>query len=466
MTERQQMKKQKPEERINNFKEVACGFNKEEALAEAERCLQCKNRPCVDGCPVEVPIPDFIDKILEEDFDDAVDIIKGKNALPAICGRVCPQEEQCEIECILGKKGEPVAIGALERFVADFDLDSDKEEEINSVEAKGVKVAIVGSGPSGLTAAADLAKLGYQVTLFEALAEPGGVLRYGIPEFRLPKSIVDEEIDYIKQLGVEVKTNVLIGSTLTIDELREEGYEAIFVGTGAGLPYFLNLPGENLNGVYSSNEFLTRSNLMKAYKFPEYKTPIVTGKNVAVVGAGNVAMDSARTALRLGAEEVSIVYRRSRNEMPAREEEIENAEEEGIDFKLLRNPVKIIGDGDGWVKELECVKMELGEPDSSGRPRPITIEGSNFTIPVDTVVIAIGQGPNPLLSKKTPELETTEWDNIIVDEETYETSIEGVFAGGDVIGGAATVIAAMGDGRKAADEIHAYLQGKKMSKLR
>ncbi|SDC55109.1 sulfide dehydrogenase (flavoprotein) subunit SudA [Candidatus Frackibacter sp. WG13] len=460
MTERQQMKKQKPEERINNFKEVACGFNKEEALAEAERCLQCKNRPCVDGCPVEVPIPDFIDKILEEDFDDAVDIIKGKNALPAICGRVCPQEEQCEIECILGKKGEPVAIGALERFVADFDLDSDKEEEINSVEAKGVKVAIVGSGPSGLTAAADLAKLGYQVTLFEALAEPGGVLRYGIPEFRLPKSIVDEEIDYIKQLGVEVKTNVLIGSTLTIDELREEGYEAIFVGTGAGLPYFLNLPGENLNGVYSSNEFLTRANLMKAYKFPEYKTPIVTGKNVAVVGAGNVAMDSARTALRLGAEEVSIVYRRSRNEMPAREEEIENAEEEGIDFKLLRNPVKIIGDGDGWVKELECVKMELGEPDSSGRPRPIAIEGSNFTIPVDTVVIAIGQGPNPLLSKKTPELETTEWDNIIVDEETYETSIEGVFAGGDVIGGAATVIAAMGDGRKAADEIQAYLQGK------
>ena len=460
MTERQQMKKQKPEERINNFKEVACGFNKEEALAEAERCLQCKNRPCVDGCPVEVPIPDFIDKILEEDFDDAVDIIKCKNALPAICGRVCPQEEQCEIECILGKKGEPVAIGALERFVADFDLDSEKEEEINSVEAKGVKVAIVGSGPSGLTAAADLAKLGYQVTLFEALAEPGGVLRYGIPEFRLPKSIVDEEIDYIKQLGVEVKTNVLIGSTLTIDELREEGYEAIFVGTGAGLPYFLNLPGENLNGVYSSNEFLTRANLMKAYKFPEYKTPIVTGKNVAVVGAGNVAMDSARTALRLGAEEVSIVYRRSRNEMPAREEEIENAEEEGIDFKLLRNPVKIIGDGDGWVKELECVKMELGEPDSSGRPRPIAIEGSNFTIPVDTVVIAIGQGPNPLLSKKTPELETTEWDNIIVDEETYETSIEGVFAGGDVIGGSATVIAAMGDGRKAADEIQAYLQGK------
>lgn len=454
------MKKQKPEERINNFKEVACGFNKEEALAEAERCLQCKNRPCVDGCPVEVPIPDFIDKILEEDFDDAVDIIKCKNALPAICGRVCPQEEQCEIECILGKKGEPVAIGALERFVADFDLDSEKEEEINSVEAKGVKVAIVGSGPSGLTAAADLAKLGYQVTLFEALAEPGGVLRYGIPEFRLPKSIVDEEIDYIKQLGVEVKTNVLIGSTLTIDELREEGYEAIFVGTGAGLPYFLNLPGENLNGVYSSNEFLTRANLMKAYKFPEYKTPIVTGKNVAVVGAGNVAMDSARTALRLGAEEVSIVYRRSRNEMPAREEEIENAEEEGIDFKLLRNPVKIIGDGDGWVKELECVKMELGEPDSSGRPRPIAIEGSNFTIPVDTVVIAIGQGPNPLLSKKTPELETTEWDNIIVDEETYETSIEGVFAGGDVIGGSATVIAAMGDGRKAADEIQAYLQGK------
>jgi len=460
VTERQQMKKQKPEERINNFKEVACGFNKEEALAEAERCLQCKNRPCVDGCPVEVPIPDFIDKILEEDFDDAVDIIKCKNALPAICGRVCPQEEQCEIECILGKKGEPVAIGALERFVADFDLDSEKEEEINSVEAKGVKVAIVGSGPSGLTAAADLAKLGYQVTLFEALAEPGGVLRYGIPEFRLPKSIVDEEIDYIKQLGVEVKTNVLIGSTLTIDELREEGYEAIFVGTGAGLPYFLNLPGENLNGVYSSNEFLTRANLMKAYKFPEYKTPIVTGKNVAVVGAGNVAMDSARTALRLGAEEVSIVYRRSRNEMPAREEEIENAEEEGIDFKLLRNPVKIIGDGDGWVKELECVKMELGEPDSSGRPRPIAIEGSNFTIPVDTVVIAIGQGPNPLLSKKTPELETTEWDNIIVDEETYETSIEGVFAGGDVIGGSATVIAAMGDGRKAADEIQAYLQGK------
>ncbi|SJZ75201.1 NADPH-dependent glutamate synthase [Selenihalanaerobacter shriftii] len=457
MAKRQTMTKQSSEKRINNFNEVANGFTKEEAMLEAKRCLQCKNKPCVDGCPVEVPIPEFIDQVLEEDFSKASDTIKAKNALPAICGRVCPQEEQCEAECILGKKGEPVAIGALERFVADEESNEKAKVKVSNKNS-GAKVAIVGSGPSGLTAAADLAKLGYQVTLFEALSEPGGVLRYGIPEFRLPKSIVTEEIEHIKELGVEVQANVLIGSTLSIEDLWEKGYKAIFVGTGAGLPYFLSLPGENLNGVYSSNEFLTRANLMKAYKFPEYKTPITVGDKVAVVGAGNVAMDSARTALRLGAEEVSIVYRRSRNEMPAREEEIENAEEERIDLKLLRNPTRIIGNDEGWVEELECVKMELGEPDSSGRPRPIPIENSEFTIPVDVVIIAIGQGPNPLLPKKTPELETTKWDNIIVDDDTYQTSISGVFAGGDVIGGSATVIAAMGDGRQAAKSIHKYLQ--------
>jgi glutamate synthase (NADPH/NADH) small chain len=461
MSERQQMSKQASEERITNFDEVAQGFTKEQAIAEAERCLQCKNQPCADGCPVEVPVSEFIKQIANENFDESLDIIKEKNALPAICGRVCPQEEQCERECILAKKGDPVAIGSLERFVADLDLEKEAEIEVEEIIKTDKKIAIVGSGPSGLTAAADLIKLGYQVTLFEALSDPGGVLRYGIPEFRLPKDIVDKEVEYIKKLGVELKRNVLIGSTITVDDLWEQGYEAIFVGTGAGLPYFLGLPGENLNGVYSSNEFLTRNNLMNAYKFPEYKTPVAAGKHVAVVGAGNVAMDSARTALRLGAEEVSIVYRRSRNEMPAREEEIENAEEEGIDFKLLRNPVRIIGNEDGWVEELECVKMELGEPDSSGRPRPIPIEDSNFTIPVDIVIIAIGQGPNPLLSRKTPKLETTKWDNIIVDKKTYETSITGVFAGGDIIGGEATVIAAMGDGRKAAEEIHKYLQGNK-----
>lgn len=456
MANRQKMKKQQPEERINNFEEVACGYTKEEAVKEAERCLQCKDSPCVDGCPVEIPIPEFIEEITNENFDQAAKIVKKKNALPAICGRVCPQEEQCEVECILGKKNEPVAIGALERFVGDYELKQDRKVESRT--DKDIKVAVVGSGPAGLTAAADLAKLGYQVTVFEALSDPGGVLRYGIPEFRLPKSIVDEEVQEIENLGVEVRSNTLIGSTLTFDDLQEEGYEAVFVSTGAGLPYFLGIPGENLNGVYSANEFLTRANLMKAYRFPEYQTPIEVGDHVAVVGAGNVAMDSARTALRLGAEEVSIVYRRSRNEMPAREEEIEHAEEEGIDFKLLRNPVKIIGNEESWVTELECVEMELGEPDSSGRPRPIPIENSNFTISVETVIIAIGQGPNPLLSKKETDLEITDWNSIVVDDETYQTSIPGVFAGGDVIGGSATVIAAMGDGRKAAREIDKYLQ--------
>ncbi|MCK8824992.1 NADPH-dependent glutamate synthase [Fuchsiella alkaliacetigena] len=461
MAKRQVMDKQEPEERINNFAEVAQGFTEKEAVAEAQRCLQCDKSPCVDGCPVGVPIPDFIELITAKEFSEALATIKEKNAFPAICGRVCPQEEQCEAECVLGNKGEPVNIGALERFVADWELEKDSadKKEIET-EADRAKVAVVGSGPAGLTAAADLAKLGYQVTLFEALSEAGGVLKYGIPEFRLPKAIVNKEIKELEELGVEIKLNTLIGATLSLDDLWEDGYEAVFVGVGAGLPYFLNLPGENLNGVYSANEFLTRVNLMKAYKFPEYRTPITLGNQVAVIGAGNVAMDSARTALRLGAEEVSIVYRRSRNEMPAREEEIENAEAEGVNFQLLRNPVKIIGNEEGWVKGLECVEMELGEEDSSGRPRPIPIEGSNFTIEVDTVIVAIGQGPNPLLSKKTPELETNDWHNIIVDEESYQTSIAGVFAGGDVIGGNATVIAAMGDGRGAAQAIDEYLQSK------
>ncbi|MGM0472389.1 MAG: NADPH-dependent glutamate synthase [Bacillota bacterium] len=456
MSKRQQMRTEDPDKRVNNFSEVACGFSEEEALAEAERCLQCKSAPCVEGCPVSVPIPEFIAQIKEQNFSQAGEVINRKNALPSICGRVCPQEEQCEANCVMGKKDEPVAIGGLERFVGDYNLE--QESEVEQPEQKDTKVAVVGSGPSGLTAAADLAKLGYQVTLFEALSEPGGVLKYGIPEFRLPNQIINQELETIKELGVEIKTNVLIGATLTFDDLKEQGYEAIFVGAGAGLPYFLGIPGENLNGVYSANEFLTRVNFMNAYRYPDYKTPVVVGERVAVVGAGNVAMDSARTALRMGAEEVMIVYRRSKDEIPAREEEVEHAAEEGVEFKLLRNPVRILGDDEGWVDQLECVKMELGEPDSSGRPRPIAIEDSNFTIPVDTVIMAIGQGPNPLLSKKEDELETTDRNCIIVDDETYQTSVPGVFAGGDVIGGNATVIAAMGDGRKAAAEIDEYLQ--------
>lgn len=466
---RQPMPKQDPKERIKNFSEVALGYTPELAVTEAKRCISCPRRPCVSGCPVNVDIPDFIRLIAEGKFIEAAKKIKEKNSLPAICGRVCPQETQCEAVCTLGKRGMPVAIGALERFAADMERSSKSASQSAAVSdcntapgsRTGRRVAVVGSGPAGLTCAADLAKLGYSVVIFESLHATGGVLRYGIPEFRLPKSIVDEEVAYIKSLGVEIRTNTLVGQTVTIDDLFAEGFEAIFLGTGAGLPHFLGIPGENLNGVYSANEYLTRSNLMKAYLFPEYDTPIKQGERVAVVGAGNVAMDSARTALRLGAREVTIVYRRSRAEMPARREEIENAEEEGVKFQLLTNPVRVIGDEKGWVTGLECVRMELGEPDESGRRRPVPVPGSEFVIPVDTMISAIGTDPNPLLIKRTPGLATGRHGNIIINEETGETSIPGVFAGGDIVTGAATVIAAMGAGKVAARGIHNYLQARK-----
>ncbi len=455
---RQSMPKQNPKIRRRNFDEVAEGFTVEQAKLEAERCLKCKKPRCVQGCPVEVNIPGFVSLLAAEQPGDALAKIKEKNNLPAICGRVCPQENQCEKECILGRKGEPIAIGALERFCADWGRTQQTNEQSypNPNTTKG-KVAVVGSGPAGLTAAADLALMGYKVTLFESLHAPGGVLRYGIPEFRLPKAIVDYEIGNLANLGVEMKNNFLIGQTLTIDELFAQGYQAVFIGTGAGLPYFLGIPGENLSGVYSANEFLTRVNLMKAYRFPEYDTPIRIGKHVAVVGAGNVAMDSARTALRLGAEEVSIVYRRSREEMPARLEEIENAEEEGVNFRLLTNPVEILGDESGEVKAMVCQKMSLGEPDASGRRRPIPIPESEFTLPVETVVVAIGQGPNPILLRGTKGLNLNKRGYIEVDPETMMTNIPGVFAGGDIVTGAATVIAAMGAGKKAARAIESYL---------
>lgn len=454
------MPAQEPAVRATNFDEVALGYTAEDALAEAQRCLQCKDPTCKQGCPVEVDIPEFIAEIKEGRFDEAARIIRQKNNLPAICGRVCPQENQCEKYCLMGKRFEPVAIGRLERFVADYALQNWSAEPVETPSSDGKRVAVVGSGPAGLTCAADLARMGYRVTVFEALHKPGGVLVYGIPEFRLPKSVVQAEVDYVKSLGVEFQVNVVIGKTLTIDDLFEEGYAAVFIGTGAGAPRFLRIPGENLNGVYSANEFLTRTNLMKAYLFPEYVTPIKIGRKVAVVGAGNVAMDAARTALRLGAEEVNIVYRRSRQEMPARLEEVEHAEEEGIRFNLLTNPVAIIGDEKGWVKAMECVRMELGEPDASGRRRPIPIEGSNFELEADIVVIAIGQSPNPLVPRTTPGLEIGPRGTITADPESGQTSRKGVFAGGDIVTGAATVILAMGAGKKAARAIDAYLSGK------
>lgn len=455
---RQPMPEQPPEERRRNFKEVPYGYSPETAVVEALRCIHCKKPKCIDGCPVGIDIPGFIKAIGEKDFDSAIKIMKDDNALPAICGRVCPQEEQCEEVCVLGIKGEPVAIGRLERFIADWERESGNIRVPEPAAPTGRKVAIVGSGPAGLTVAGELAKLGHQVKIFEALHKPGGVLIYGIPEFRLPKDIVMAEVDYVKKLGVEIEYNALIGKYLTIEELLgEEGYHAVFIGTGAGLPYFMNIPGENLNGVYSANEYLTRSNLMKAYDFPNSDTPIARSKKVAVIGGGNVAMDAARTALRLGADDVYLVYRRAREQMPARIEEIHHAEEEGIQFNLLTNPMRINGDENGWVKSMTCLRMELGEPDASGRQRPVPIEGSEFDFDVDTVVVSIGNGANPLITEATPEIKTNKWGNILADDDTCETSIKGVYAGGDIVIGAATVILAMGAGKRASAAMHKYL---------
>lgn len=446
------MPEQPPLERGRNFLEVALGYTEEQAVEEATRCLQCKNKPCVDACPVNVPIPEFIAEIAAGRFDSAYRVIKQENNLPAICGRVCPQENQCEGQCVRGKKAEPVGIGRLERFAADYGMEHQLQDD-GALPGNGHKVAVVGGGPAGLTCAGDLAKLGYEVTLFEALHALGGVLMYGIPEFRLPKSLVEKEIEKIVELGVKIERNVVVGRSITVDELFEEGYKAVFVGSGAGLPRFMKIEGENYNGVYSANEFLTRVNLMKAYDFPNSPTPVRVGKRVAVVGGGNVAMDAARTALRLGAEEVSIVYRRGLDELPARREEIHHAKEEGITFRLLTNPVRITGEN-GWVTGMECIEMELGEPDASGRRSPVEKADSLFALELDTVIIAIGQGPNPLIRQTTPGLSTQRWGGIIVEEATMETSKAGVYAGGDVVTGAATVILAMGAGKKAAAAIH------------
>lgn len=458
---RQPMPEQDPKVRARNFDEVPLGFTPETAKIEALRCITCKKPACVQGCPVEVDIPGFISLVMEGDFVGAAKKIKTTNALPAVCGRVCPQEVQCEVLCVRGKKDEPVAIGRLERFVADYERGTGEVSIPDKPAPTGKKVAVVGSGPSGLTVAGDLVQLGHEVTIFEALHKAGGVLVYGIPEFRLPKAIVAAEVDYLKELGARIETSSVIGKVATVDELFEEGYDAVYLGTGAGLPTFMNIPGENLNGVYSANEYLTRSNLMKAYKFPEYDTPIVKGRNVAVVGGGNVAMDSARTAMRLGADHVYLVYRRSRDEMPARVEEVHHAEQEGIELHLLTNPVRYIGNDKGWVVGVECLKMELGEPDESGRRRPVPMKGSEFVIDIDTAVVAIGAGANPLVQSTTPGLKTNKWNYIVADEETGQTSREGVFAGGDIVTGAATVILAMGAGRKAAKAIHQYLMTKK-----
>lgn len=444
--------------RTKNFKEVVLGYTEEQALAEACRCLNCSNPKCVEGCPVGVAIPTFIKQIKQNDYVGAIRTIKERNSLPAICGRVCPQEEQCQKNCVLGRKGDPVSIGRLERFVAD--LERERGIDIPKLPpSNGKKVAVVGAGPAGLTVAADLAKLGYPVTIFEALHKGGGVLVYGIPEFRLPKYIVQAEIDYIKKLGVEFKTDFLIGRTLTIDELFAQGYQAVFIGTGAGLPKFLEVPGENLNGIYSANEFLIRVNLMKSYNFPQSKTPIRVGKRVAVIGGGNVALDSARCALRLGAENVTIFYRRTRNEMPAREEEISNAEEEGIFFKYLSTPIKFIGDEQGNVKSMVTISMRLCDADDSGKHRVAPIEGSEVTFDVDTVIVAIGRTPNPIIQSTTPGLKTNK-GGIIASDQSFKTSIDGVYVGGDIATGEATVISAMGTGKIAARSIHEYLSKK------
>jgi glutamate synthase (NADPH) small chain len=460
--EREPMPQQPPKERIKNFLEVALGYSEEQAINEAKRCLRCKKKPCVEGCPVVIDIPEFVGLVAGGKFLEAAAALKENNSLPAICGRVCPQEEQCEVLCLLSKTGQPVAVGRLERYVADYEalhangqLDGLEGTKDPSLAQYGV--AVVGSGPAGLTVAGDLAKMGYSVTIFEALHDIGGVLRYGIPEFRLPRDILDREIDYVKSLGVKIVKNVVIGKTVTIDELLGGGFDAVFVGSGAGAPMMMNIPGENLNGVLSGNEWLTRINLMRANQFPHYSTPLKTPKKVAVIGAGNTAMDCTRTALRVGAEEVSIVYRRSRTEMPARAEEIENAEDEGVELKLLTNPIRFIGDDKGWLTAMECIRMELGEPDDSGRRRPVPVKGSEFIMEVDTAIIAIGQSPNPLIRSTTEGLEVTKWGGIVTDDCTGMTSIPGVFAGGDAVTGAATVITAMGAGRTAALGIDRYI---------
>lgn len=450
------VKEQDAKVRAKNFEEVCCGYTAEEAMAEASRCLNCKNPACVTQCPVSINIPEFIDHVKKGEFEAAAKVIAEASALPAVCGRVCPQEVQCEGKCVLGIKGDAVAIGKLERFVADFSREN--KIDLSKVEpSNGKKVAIIGSGPSGLAAAGDLAKFGYEVTIFEALHEPGGVLVYGIPEFRLPKdTVVKYEIDSIKNLGVKIETNIIVGKTLTIDEIFEEGFDAVFIGSGAGLPKFMGIPGENLNGVFSANEFLTRSNLMKAFR-KDYSTPIVVGKRIAVVGGGNVAMDAARTALRLGAE-VHIVYRRSEKELPARLEEVYHAKEEGIIFDVLTNPVEILGDEKGWVKGMKCIKMGLGEPDASGRRRPIEIKGSEYIMDLDTVIMSLGTSPNPLIAATTMGLQTNKHKCIVVEETTGLTSKDKVYAGGDAVTGAATVILAMGAGKKAAKAIDEFLK--------
>jgi glutamate synthase (NADPH) small chain len=450
---------QPAQQRATNFEEVTTGYDDEMAVIEASRCLQCKKPKCVDGCPVGIDIPAFVRLIEAGDPAGAIAKLKETTSFPAVCGRVCPQEEQCEQLCVLGVKQEPVAIGRLERYASDWEFAHGASGKPQPVPKKGKSVGVVGSGPAGLTCAGELAKMGYDVTIYEALHKPGGVLVYGIPEFRLPKAIVARECAYVESLGVQIKTDYVIGRTLTVDQMLADGHDAVFLANGAGLPSFMDIPGENLNGVYSANEFLTRSNLMKAYRFPEYDTPIAVGRRVAVIGGGNVAMDSARTALRLGAE-VHLIYRRTRDEMPARSEEIDHAHEEGIVFDLLANPTQIIGDDDGWVKEIEVIDMELGEPDASGRRRPVPLEGSERRIPVDVVIVSVGTNANPLLTRSTTGLDLTKRGNIVADADTLATSKEGVFAGGDIVTGAATVILAMGAGKTGARSIDRYLQGR------
>jgi glutamate synthase (NADPH/NADH) small chain len=458
-TKKVPMPEQDPLVRNKNFQEVALGYTAEQALEEAEKCLQCRNPKCISGCPVEVPIKEFVELVREKKFMEAALKIKETNSLPAICGRVCPQETQCEAPCIYGIRNEPIAIGRLERFVADYARAHG--EPLPKLPTKnGKKIAVIGSGPAGLTCAGDLVKIGYDVTIFEAFHKPGGVLMYGIPEFRLPKEIVMSEVEYLKKLGVEIRYNYVVGKIRTVLDLMEkDGYAAVFLGTGAGAPNFMKISGMNLVTVFSANEFLTRINLMKGYEFPKYDTPVRIGSRVAVIGGGNVAMDAARTSLRLGAEEVTIVYRRSREELPARLEEVHHAEEEGVNFRLLTNPTEVIGNEKGEVIGMQCIKMELGAPDDSGRRRPIPIEGSEFIIDVDTVIVAIGNSPNPIIPQTTPGLEVSRWGTIVINEESGMSSLPGVFAGGDIVTGAATVISAMGAGKRAARGIHKYLGG-------